>query len=189
MPENPGPYAVRRPLLLGANPFATLYSGDEPSAYASVWRVDWSIWGSGNVLILWYDGRLHVVGDDGRLAGRIEEYFVRNFDEATALPGWPAATVTVAETAVNIDPTSGTTAHGGDITVRLSGILDARPFAAPEFPLHGRGHGLSMQVLPCAEATVTLAGRCLPGAPRVTRDDRGRPLSSAVCTLHEAWSG
>ena len=43
LPTAAGPARrVREALLAGANPFVTLYDGEQPIAYASIWRVDWS---------------------------------------------------------------------------------------------------------------------------------------------------
>ncbi|MFI6321692.1 hypothetical protein ACIBG8_29445 [Nonomuraea sp. NPDC050556] len=175
-------YLTRMPLLAGANPFVTLYEDDQPTAYASVWRVDWSTHGSGNVVILWTPGQLRIVGDDVRLAEWIEEQFVRNFPEARALPSWPTAKVERASVSVRWS-----SARAGDITISLDGVLDARPFAVDDFPLRGVSHGLSMQILPCSKATVSVGGVAVPGSPQVSWDG-GRPASSAVVTVHEAWS-
>lgn len=175
-------YLTRRPLLAGANPFVTLYEGERPTAYASVWRVDWSTHGSGNVVILWTPGLLRIVGDDVRLAGWIEEHFVRNFDEALALPSWPSARVERASVSVGR-----ASAEAGDIAISLDGVLDARPVGIADFPLRGVSHGLSMQILPCSRASISVGGVAVPGSPQVSWDG-GRPSSSAVVTVHEAWS-
>ncbi|WP_214416576.1 hypothetical protein [Sphaerisporangium fuscum] len=177
----------RRPLLAGANPYVTLYDGDTPFGYASMWRVDWSTHGAGTVLVVWTPAGLRVVGDDPRLAAWIEEHFVRNFDEARALPSWPAARVERAAVRLRVDPAEGAFARTAGLAVSISGPLDARPFALADFPLQGVSHGLSMQIIPCEHATITVDGRPVPGKPTVTRPG-GRPVSSAVTTVHEAWS-
>lgn len=67
-------------------------------------------------------------------------------------------------------------------------ILDARPVGIADFPIQGVSHGLSMQVLPCQTATIRLGDTIVPGTPLITWD-AGRPVSSAVTTIHEVWSG
>lgn len=181
------PYVSRGPLLTGANPFLTLYDNDMPTAYASIWRVDWSVRGSGNAIVLWHGGTLRIVTDAPGLGVWLEEHFVRRFDEATALPSWPAAGVEAAQTEVRVDPATGVHAAGGDVVVRIDTVLDARPVAVTDFPLGGVSHGLSMLAMPCEAAGLTVGGAAVPGRPRVWRDG-GRPYSSAVTTVHEAWS-
>ncbi|MGR6918288.1 hypothetical protein ACU635_28930 [[Actinomadura] parvosata] len=180
-------YVTRQPLLAGANPYVTLYDGAIPTGYASLWKIDWSTHGAGAVLIVWTPAGLRVVGGDARLAGWIVEHFVRHFDEATALPSWPAARVERAPVRLRVDPARGAFARAAGLEVAITGPLDARPFALADFPLQGVSHGLSMQVIPCEHASIKVDGRPVPGRPTVVRTD-GRPASSAVTTVHEAWS-
>jgi hypothetical protein len=180
-------YVTREPLLAGANPYVTLYDGDTPTGYASAWRVDWSTHGTGAVLVVWTPAGLRVVGDDPRLAAWIEEHFVRHFDEARALPSWPAVRVKRAAVHLRVDPARGAFARAAGLAVSITGPLDARPFALADFPLQGVSHGLSMQVIPCEHASITFDGHAVPGKPAVVLTD-GRPASSAVTTVHEAWS-
>jgi hypothetical protein len=179
---------MRRLVLAGANPFVTLYDRDAPTAYASIWRVDWSAHGSGAAIVLWHGGRLRVITDAPALGGWLERRFVRHFDEATALPSWPSPVVETARTTVSVDPASGATASGADVQLRLAEPLDARPVGIADFPLDGVSHGLSMTVLPCAAAAITVDDQPVPGRPRVWQAD-GRPHSSAVTAVHESWSG
>ncbi|MFI6813354.1 hypothetical protein ACIBG7_13130 [Nonomuraea sp. NPDC050328] len=181
-------YRTRRPLLTGANPFATLYDeGGSPTGYASLWRIDWSTRGSGEALVVWTPAGLRVAGGDAALAAWIEEYFVRRFDEARALPSWPAPRVEQAQVRLRVDPGEGAFAEAAGLAVAITGPLDARPFAQPDFPLGGVSHGLSMQVIPCEHASISVDGHAVPGRPLVTRTG-GRPASSAVTAVHEAWS-
>lgn len=179
---------MSRPLLAGANPFVTLYADGVPTAYASVWRVDWSVKGSGAAIILWHAGMLRILSDAPELAAWVEAHFVRHFEEATALRSWPeCARVEREHTRVRVDPASGAFASAGDVSVRVEGVLDARPVGIEDFPLKGVSHGLSMLVLPCERATISVGGSAVPGSPQVSWDF-GTPSSSAVVTVHEAWS-
>ncbi|NUT12799.1 MAG: hypothetical protein HOQ38_20225 [Nonomuraea sp.] len=180
-------YVTREPLLAGANPYVTLFDGATPTGYASLWQVDWSTHGTGAVLVVWTPAGLRVVGDSPPLATWIEEHFVRHFDEAAALPSWPAARVERADVRLCVDPATGASASAPGLEVSITGPLDARPFAMADFPLRGVSHGLSMQIIPCAHASIVVDGEAVPGVPAVTRPG-GRPVSSAVTTVHEAWS-
>ncbi|MER6582334.1 hypothetical protein [Nonomuraea sp. NPDC001023] len=180
-------YVTRRPLLAGANPYVTLYDGDVPTGYASLWQVDWSTHGAGAVMVVWTPAGLRVVSDDPELGTWIEEHFVRHFDEATALPSWPAARVERAAVDLRVDPATGTHADAAGLAVSITGPLDARPFSMADFPLLGVSHGLSMQIIPCEHASITVDGVPVPGRPAVTWPG-GRPVSSAITTVHEAWS-
>ena len=161
--------------------------GDTPTGYASMWKVDWSTHGAGAVLIVWTRAGLRIVGDDPRLAAWVEEHFVRHFDEVKDLPTWPTARVERAAVQVRVDPTRGGFASAAGLTVSVTGPLDARPFARADFPLQGVSHGLSMQLIPCEHASITVDHHAVPGKPTVIWSD-GRPASSAVTTVHEAWS-
>lgn len=180
-------HRIRRTLLVGANPFVTLYADDRPTAYASLWRVDWSRWGSGSAVVLWVAGEVRVIGDDVEVAGAVERNLVRHFDEAKELPGWGRPAVEEAPTRVEVDPEAGATAVAGDVEIRIHKPLDARPFADPDFTIRGTSHGLAMQVAPCERARIRVAGKLLSGQPRVVWKD-ARPTSSAVVTFAESWS-
>jgi len=177
---------MRRALLAGANPYLTLYDADSAVAYASIWRVDWSVHGAGNVIVLWHAGTVRVLTDAPALGGWLEEHFVRRFDEATALPSWPSLELVEAPVEVVVDPGGGARATGAGVVVALGDPLDARPVGVADFPLDGVSHGLSMLSMPCATATMTVDGVAVAGTPRVWRDG-GRVHSSAVTAVHEAW--
>jgi hypothetical protein len=56
--------ATRRVLLVGANPGVSLFTGEQLSAFASVWIVRWSERGSGRAIVLWHDGRVRVLATE-----------------------------------------------------------------------------------------------------------------------------
>ena len=177
---------MRRALLAGANPFLTLYDGGSPTAYASIWRVDWSVHGAGNAIVLWHAGAVRLLTDAPALGRWLAEHFVRRFDEATALPSWHSLELVEAPVEVVVDPGGGVRAAGAGVVVALGDPLDARPVGVADFPLDGVSHGLSMLAMPCAVGFVTIDGVDVSGAPRVWRDG-GRVHSSAVTAVHEAW--
>jgi hypothetical protein len=180
---------MRRVLLAGANPFLTLYDeSGAPTAYASVWRVDWSIHGPGGAIVLWHGGQVRVLTDAPALGGWLAQRFVRHFDEATALPSWPAPQVEAGAVSVTVDPAGGTVAAAAGVEIRLGEPLDARPVGIADFPLAGLSHGLSMTVVPCGSAALAVDGQPVAGSPRVWTAD-GRTYSSAVTAVHETWCG
>lgn len=173
-------------LLCGANPGVRLFDGDTVTAFASVWSVDWSVHGAGTALVLWHDDRVRVVGANPTLAHWLAQDFVRHFPEVAGL-AWPAPETTVAPVTVELDLATGLTAHGGDLTVTMSGVLDRRTFRTDEFPLAGVPHELQLLLAPMAEATITVGDRRLPGAVTVTGTAE-RPSSSAFLATAEVWA-
>lgn len=173
-------------LLCGANPGVRLYDGIDTIAFASVWSVDWSVRGAGTALVLWHDGQVRVVGADPPLAGWLARYFVQHFPEVEGLP-WPEPSVLEAPVSVEQDLATGLTAHGGDLAVTMSGVLDRRTFQIDDFSLDGVPHQLQLLHAPVATATITVGGRPLPGEVRVWGSAE-RPSSSAFLAAAEVWA-
>lgn len=175
----------RRVVLVGANPGVSLFDADAVTGFASVWQVDWSPVGPGNVLVLWRDGEVRLLGTNHDLARRLEREFTRFFPEAAGLP-WPEPTVEDSPVRIELDLETGVRASAGDVTVTISDVLDRRAFATDEFDLGGIEHSLSLVVAPCGVGEIVEGGRPLPGGLR-----RGgppdRPTSSAFCAAAEVW--
>jgi len=172
-------------VLVGANPGLRLYDGDTLTAYASVWRVDWSIHGSGTAIVLWHEGVVRVLGDDAELATWLERDFVRHFPEAEGL-SWPEPEFEHQAVEVDIDLATGLRARSGGVEVRMFDVLDRRTFATDSFPLGGVDHSLSLVLAPCARASLAVDGDTLTGAPQVGGEP-GRPSSSAFVAVAEVW--
>ena len=175
----------RRVILIGANPGVRLFDGGRLTAYASVWRVDWSPHGRGTALVLWADGAVRVIGDPAGLARWLERSFVRFFPEVDGL-SWPEPEVEPAAVHINLDLAHGLRAQAADVEVRVSGVLDRRSFSTDEFDLGGRKHGLSLVIAPCSAASIHRAGLQLPGNPRVDGSPE-RPSSTCFLTDAEVW--
>jgi hypothetical protein len=174
-----------RVILCGANPGVRLFDGDEVTAYASVWVVDWSERGSGNAIVLWHNGIVRVLADDPELGRWLERDFTRHFPETDGL-AWPEPTPEKTSVDVRLDMGQGLSARAGDVEVTMSGILDRRPFQTDEFPLGGVPHGLRLVTAPTSVATIQLGGKRVPGT--VTRGGPAeRPTSSAFLTTAEVW--
>lgn len=174
-----------RVILSGANPGVRLFDGDAVTVFASVWVVDWSVHGAGAAIVVWHDGVVRVVSDVPVLGAWLERDFTRHFPETTGL-AWPEPVVEKVEMEVRLDFGNGLVARADDIEVTMSGILDRRYFQTDDFRLAGVPHGLRLVLAPVSEATVSVAGRRLAGAPKVTTAGDS-PTSSAFLTTAEVW--
>ncbi len=177
---------TRKPVLVGANPGVQLFDADGAcTAYASTWRVDWSVEGAGTAMVLWQPTSVTVVGDDEILARWLAEDFVRHFPELDGLT-WHEPRYVSARVVIDLSLQTGLTARAGEIEVRLGDVLDVRSFATDEFALGGVPHSLHLVLGPCAFGEVRLAGRNLPGT--IARGGTPeRPSSSAFVTEAEVW--
>src|SRR5690625_4225829 len=147
-PEQP---STRRVILVGENPGITLYRGETRTAYASVWKVDWSTHGSGTAIITWHDGQVDRYTDNPVLAFWLEGHFTRHFPEVEGL-SWPDPVLHEVPAHVDIDIIDGVRAHAGDLQIDISGILDRRAFATDSFPLgEGGEHSLSLVQAPAEQ--------------------------------------
>lgn len=173
-------------LLVGANPGLTLYAGSSGSAaaervaFVSVWRVDWSPLGAGRALVLWHEGRTRVVTEAPKLGRWLAEAYTRHFPEVEGLP-WPEPELTEAPVALEIDLAAGMRAVAADVTVAVADPLDRRVGSVEKFP--GNGLRLSNVYIPCRTGRLTIDGRAVEGAPRVSD-----VASSAFLADAEVWS-
>jgi len=173
------------PVLVGANPGLRLYDGEKLTAYVSVWRVDWSIHGRGTAIVLWRDGVVRVLSEDVELATWLERDFVRHFPEADGL-AWPEPVAERQAVDVDIDLTTGLHARAEGLEIRMSDVLDRRTFATDSFLLGGVDHSLSLVLAPCRQASLTIDGDAVTGAPQVGGEP-GRLSSSAFVAVAEVW--
>jgi hypothetical protein len=177
--------AARRVLLVGANPGVSLFTGDQLSAFASVWIVRWSERGSGRAIVLWHAGKVRVLATDRELGHWLSQYFTRNFPEVAGVP-WPEPEVRHAEVDVTLDLATGLDARARDVCVRMEGVLHRRAFSTDDLDLAGTAHSLSLVVAPMGTARITVAGRALPGEVRLGGTPE-RPGSSAFLAEAEVW--
>jgi hypothetical protein len=172
-------------ILVGANPGLLLHDAGQPTAFASVWQVDWSPAGQGNVLILCRDGRTLAHGRDERLCHWLVERFTRHFPESADTGG--AMEYVDGSVALEMDLGWGMRAGAADVVVELAQPLDLRVFRAERIDLAGTAYDLSNVLVPCAEGAISLDGMRLPGAP-TRSEDGGRPSSSGFLAVAEVWS-
>jgi hypothetical protein len=185
--ENPGISLKERP----DGPFVTL---------ASLFRVVLSPFGRGHALVLLQSpqdanppaARANVcLTDNDPLAHFLVDGFVANFGAFKGTPGLAGlAYRKLDEVSASGDPRTrySETVRAGDMTVVLTWSNLGTPFCfafPPERSATGRHHMPSLFV-PCADASVTVNGRVLPGKP-VPRDVAGHPISTAMLAFSETW--
>lgn len=175
-------------VLLGYNPGVQLVGDDgKPTAFASIWGVDWSPKGHGQAIVAVYEGNVRVLGPDPDLGRWLAEYFVRHFPDVEGLP-WAEPTIEEAAVQVELDLATGVHAAAGDLRIQLSDVLARRPVSIDAFPLGDDvpPHALTMALAPCAKAEITVAGRRIAGHVQVSGTS-DRPTASAYISHSETW--
>ena len=135
---------------------------------------------AGTALVLSHGGRVRVVTPEPGLGRWLADTFNRHFPEVAGLP-WGEPAVTEAPVDIRLDAATALSATAADVTVEISGPLDRRRVDVDAFP--GNGLRLSTVYTPCAEGRLTIAGRTVDGAPRVTGAS-----STAFLADAEVWS-
>lgn len=174
-------------VLVGSNPGLLLYADDEPVAAASLWMVDWSVWGFGTVLMAVDERGWRTVGTDEHLARILLERFNKHFPEVQSFAGRQPVRHTDAKVELTCDLISGLLAVGGGIELRMGDVKDRRPFSHPAFPLGDIQLGLSNVYVPCGLGELTIDDRRIDGRPRCEETD-GRWSSTGYLAVAEVWS-
>ncbi len=172
--------------LVGANPVAVLWDGDQATAFVSVWQVDWSREGAGGAVVFCRPGELRVLCDTPLLGRWLFDQFVNYSSELKAfeLPARP--TVETASVKIDLDLTAGLHASAGDLTIRITGVLDRRRTLESGFRFDNVPWSLSRVYMPCRSARIEAGGAVVPGVPRVKE---GAPVnSSAFLAVAETWA-
>ncbi len=170
-------------LLMGANPCVTLFDDGRPVAYASVWRVDWSVRGSGHALVLAAPGRVRIIGPDRDLGLWLGTEFNRHIHLAGDIP-WSEPEFTAAPVTFELDLATGFKAVADDVSVAVTGPIERYLTRRDDYDLGGVPHILSTVWIPCREGSIELGGTPLPGEPSV---DPAEPMSSAFIADAEVW--
>src|SRR5688500_9513167 len=110
--------------LMGANPCVTLYDGERATAYASVWRVDWSLRGCGHALVLGTPDRIRIIGPNAELGSWLGAEFNRHMASVSAGIGWSEPELTVAPVKFDLDLASGFNASADNVTVQITGPIE-----------------------------------------------------------------
>jgi hypothetical protein len=175
-------------VLLGYNPGVQLVGDDgKPTAFVSIWGVDWSLRGHGQAIVAVYDGKVRVLGPDPELGRWLAEYFVRHFPDLEDLP-WAEPAIEETTVQVELDLATGVHAAAGDLRVRMGDVLGRRAVSIDAFPLGDDvpPHALTMALAPCAYAEITVGGRRLNGHVEVSGTP-DRPSSTAYISHTETW--
>ena len=194
--SNPATATRQRSLaFIGANAGLALHPvdthgvqipGEPASCFASFWMADWSRWGQGNALLVATLKGWRSYGANEYFAASLAAELTRHFPEAARFP-LTGISHTLDEFDVELDAGSGLRATGRKAEVAISGVLDRRQFAAPDFQLGNTSASLSNVYLPCGTGTLTEFGVEWPGAAAVYPGPRG-PASSAFLAVAESWA-
>lgn len=170
--------------IMGANPCVTLYDGGRATAYASVWRVDWSLRGSGNALVLGTPERIRIIAPDTDLGGWLGVEFNRHLHSVSAGIGWREPEYTTAPVTFDLDHAEGFRATADDVSVEISGPIERYLTRNDEYDLGGTPNILSTVWIPCRHGSISVGGTRLPGEVAV---DLAEPMSSAFIADAEVW--
>jgi hypothetical protein len=185
--ENPGISLKETP----DGPFVTL---------ASFFRVVLSPHGRGHALVLLQspqdksppaDRANLCLTDNEPMARYLVTEFVANFGAWKGVPGLAGlAYRRLDRVEAGGDPASSysETVRAGDLTVRLEWSGLGKPFCfalPPDKSATGR-HYMPSLFVGCADASVTVNGRRLPGKP-IPRDVAGHRISTAMLAFSETW--
>lgn len=164
----------------------TLIPGEPASCFASFWMADWSRWGAGNALLVATPQGWRSYGSNEFFAATLAGELGCHFPQAARFP-LGGITHTQDEFDVELDPGRGFRATGRKATLDISGVLDRRQFAAPDFQLGNGSASLSNVYLPCRKGTLSEFGVEWPGAAAVNPGPLG-PASSAFVAVAESWA-
>lgn len=175
-----------RVLLMGANPFVTLFRDGAAVAFASVWRVDWSPHGKGRALVFGDHDGVRVLGPDPELGQWLAGSFNRHLTRVLAGLPWRTPEPITVPVEFDLDLNSGFVARAGDITVELADPIDRQLTRNDAYDLGGVPHVLSTVWIPCRRASITVGGTAIDGECELAEapDD---PYSSAAIAEAEVW--
>lgn len=160
--------------------------GEPASCFASFWMAEWSHWGTGNALLVATLQGWRSYGASEPFAAALATELTRHFPEAAR---FPLGTInhTHDEFDVDLDAGRGLRATGRKAELDISGVLDRRQFAAPNFQLGDASAALSNVYLPCSTGRLTEFGVEWPGAAAAYQGPLG-PASSAFVAVAESWA-
>ncbi|MEV6281963.1 hypothetical protein [Kribbella sp. NPDC051770] len=171
--------------LMGANPCVTLYDeAGGATAYASVWRVDWSLRGTGHALVLGTYDRIRIIGPDADLGAWLGEEFNRHIVSVSDGIPWSAPEHTLGEVEFTLDLATGFAAFADDVQVEITTPIERYLTRNDRYDLGGTPNILSTVWIPCLTGSITVAGARLSGEPKV---DRAAPMSTAFIADAEVW--
>ena len=165
-------------------------------ALASFFRVVLSPHGRGHALVLMQSpqdakGPNFCFHDNEKLARYLVSDFVSHFGAWKGLPGLQGLTYRPLDSvAASGDPAStySETVKAGDMTAVLtwSGLGKPFCFALPPDKSATGKHWMPSLFVPCADATITVNGKTLPGKP-APREMAGHKFTTAMLAFSETW--
>ncbi len=170
--------------LMGANPCVTLYEGGRATAYASVWRVDWSLRGKGHALVLGTPERVRIIGPNRDLGASLGAEFNRHIRGVSAGIAWREPEFSLAPVRFELDLETGLRAAAGDVAVEITGPIERYLTRKNDYDLGGTLNILSTVWIPCREGAISVGGNRMAGAIRL---DEAQPISSAFIADAEVW--
>jgi hypothetical protein len=170
--------------LMGANPCVTLYENDRATAYASVWRVDWSLRGYGHALVLGTPERIRIIGPNAELASWLGDEFNRHLTRVSGGIGWSEPQLTVSPVRFDLDLARGLSVSADNVTVEITDPIERYLTRNDQYDLGGTPNILSTVWIPCRAGMIAVDGVPLPGAIRL---DATKPISSAFIAEAEVW--
>ncbi len=154
------------------------------TAYASVWRVDWSLHGSGNVLVLGMPEATRIIGLDVALGAWLGSEFNRHLTSVSDGIGWTEPEFTIAPVEFDLDHSEGLRATADDVSVEITGPIERYLTRNDEYDLGGTPNILSTVWIPCRYGSISVGGTRLAGDVMVDVD---QPMSSAFIADAEVW--
>ena len=164
-----------------------LLPGEPASCFASFWMADWSRWGAGNALLVATRQGWRSYGTDASFAASLALELTRHFPEAARFP-LDGISHTGDEFDVELDAGQGLRATGRKAELEISGVLDRRQFAAPNFQLGDASAALSNVYLPCSAGRLAEFGVEWPGAATMHPGPLGPASSAFVARVAESWA-
>jgi hypothetical protein len=165
-------------------------------ALASFFRVMLSPHGRGHALVLMRaprdpKGPNVCFHDNEKLARYLVSDFVSHFGAWKGLPGLQGLAYRPLDSvAASGDPAStySETVKAGDTTAVLtwSGLGTPFCFALPPDKSATGKHWMPSLFVPCADATITVSGKALPGKP-APREMAGHKFTTAMLAFSETW--
>ena len=129
--------------------------------------------------------------DNGKLARYLVSDFVSHFGAWKDTPGLKSLIyrpLDSVETSGDSASSYTETVKSGDLTIRLTWSGLGQPFCfalPPDLSATGR-HSMPSTFVPCADASVTVNGKALPGKP-APRDMAGHAITTAFLAFSETW--
>jgi hypothetical protein len=168
--------------FIGAMPWVQLFDDDRLTGWVSVIQIDWSPLGSGRLVTIRRDRRLHMLGTSEELAAWLYEWMFQYHGD-----GYQPQPFRHSDIEFVVDPATGMRASADGVLIEMSTPIDRQLARREHYRLGDFAPTASWVRISCANARVVLDGVPLPGAPKLSTDDLGR-CSTAQLNIAEVWT-